>query len=477
MVYGKRGRTRLPVVELSDRRALERWRPADEETVARARRLKEQALLDLGMTHSTIASWIYSKCSHQIPTTAVDTAAVLASGDGTCLLLYNPDFFVALGLEGVRFVLFHEARHLVQRHLFADPDLRDDPVFTLACEVTINHVAMVRLRQAGLPEIGGEPVGVDPGEIHRAYRDDLEAQGLDWLAYDQFVATDMNVYRELHRMRNPPVPGPLCVHLLLKSAGLDQETVDRIGSEVLRSVLIAARRGNALAHGELLDLLDRTDGAGERVDRLWGDLGAHALRGRTVATRRVHWWQQWLVDVLAAKLRPGERLIYPKKRGALLAALGHDPVLARRGPERVKTLVIALDTSGSMPDPVVRWVTELVGQVDGVEAHWLSFDGAIMPFRPGERVHGGGGTDFGLVRDYVEGRHAVNGEWFDEHPDAVIVLTDGHAPPITPAEPDKWIWLITPTGDDWPDRHRPPMACHRVRPVAPDDLSPYGVGS
>ncbi|MFF4622264.1 DUF2201 family putative metallopeptidase [Nonomuraea jabiensis] len=170
MVYGKRGRTRLRVVELSDRRALERWRPADEETVARARRLKEQALLDLGMTHSTIASWIYSKCSHQIPTTAVDTAAVLASGDGTCLLLYNPDFFVALGLEGVRFVLFHEARHLVQRHLFADPDLRDDPVFALACEVTINHVAMVRLRQAGLPEIGGEPVGVDPGEIHRAYR-------------------------------------------------------------------------------------------------------------------------------------------------------------------------------------------------------------------------------------------------------------------------------------------------------------------
>ncbi|NRQ32592.1 hypothetical protein HII36_12185 [Nonomuraea sp. NN258] len=475
MAYGERGRPRLPVVALSDRRALERWRPADEETVARARRLKDQALLDLGMTHSTIASWIYSKCSHQIPTTAVDTAAVLASGDGTCLLLYNPDFFVALGLEGVRFVLFHEARHLVQRHLFADPDLRDDPVFTLACEVTINHVAMVRLGQAGLPEIDGEPVGVDPREIYRAYLADLTAQGLDPLGYDRFLATDMNVYRELRRMRNPPVPPPLCVHLLLEGAGLDQETVDRIGSDVLRSVLISARRGGALAHGELLDLLDRTRDAGERVARLWGDLGADRLRGHTVATRRVDWWQQWLVDVLASKLRPGERLVYPKKRGALLAALGHDPILARRGPERVKRLVIALDTSGSMPDRVVRWLTELVGRIDGVEAHWLSFDGAIMPFRPGERVHGGGGTNFALVRDYVEGRHPVAGERFDEHPDAVIVLTDGHAPPIVPAEPDKWIWLITPDGDDWPERQRPPMACHRVRPVAADEPSPYGV--
>lgn len=36
MAYGKKGGARLPVVELSDRRALERWRPADEETTARA---------------------------------------------------------------------------------------------------------------------------------------------------------------------------------------------------------------------------------------------------------------------------------------------------------------------------------------------------------------------------------------------------------------------------------------------------------
>jgi hypothetical protein len=463
MAYGERGRPRLPVVDLTDRRALERWRPADPETVAQARRLKEQALLDLGMTHSAIASWIYTKCHHQIPTTAVGTAAVLASGDGTCLLLYNPDFFVALGAEGVRFVLFHEARHLVQRHLFAEPEMRDDPVFTVACEVTINHVAKVRLGEPGLPKIDGEPVGIDPEEIHRAYRADLKAQRAGWLPFAEFVATDMTVYRELGRMRHPPVPGPQCVHMLLEGEGLDQETVDRIGSDVLRSVLIAARRGNATAHGELLDLLGRTEGAGDRVDRLWGDLGAHALRGRTARTRRVDWWQRWLVDVLASKLREGERLVYPKKRGALLAALGHDPMLARRGPTRVKSVVIALDTSGSMSHGVVTWLTELVGRIDGVEARWLSFDGVVMPFRPGERVYGGGGTDFGAVRDYVEGRHEVNGERLDQHPDAIIMVTDGHAPPITPAQPDKWIWLII-DGDDWPEHHDPPMACHRVRP-------------
>ncbi|MGC4954754.1 DUF2201 family putative metallopeptidase [Actinomadura citrea] len=452
MGYGEVGRPRAPVVELADRRALERWRPADEEVVEAARRLKERALLELGMTHSAVASWLFSKCHHQLPTTAVDTAAVVASGDGSCLLLYNPEFFVGIGGEGVRFVLFHEARHLVQRHLFADADLRSDPVFTLACEVTINHVAMARLG-AGLPEIGGAPVGISPRGVHASYAEDLREQGVEPLPFEEWVETDMSVYRELGRMRNPPGVGQAaCVHVLVDA--LDQETVGRVGDDVLRSVLIAARRGDRVARDELLDLLGRTEGASEGVDKIWGDLGAHALRGVTSATRRVEWWQRWLVDVLASKLEEGERLVYPKKRGAVLAALGHEPMLARRGPQRVKSLVIALDTSGSMPDGLVEWLGELVGRIDGTEAEWVAFDASVKPFRPGEPLRGGGGTDFEAVRRHAEGR--------DEPADAVIVVTDGYADPIVPADPGKWIWLITSGGDEWPERRG--MACHRVRP-------------
>jgi hypothetical protein len=461
MGYGERGRHRH-VVDLADRRALERWRPADAAVVAEAHRLKEAALLDFGLTESAVASWLYAKCRHQIATTAVGTAAVVASGDGTCLLLYNPDFFVALGLDGVKFVLFHEARHLVHRHLFSEPELLADPVFTLAAEVSINHVALVRLAREALPSVAGRPVGVDPAAVHRAYVRDLRAHGLEPVDYAAFVDTDMAVHRELTRMRHPPVPASACLHLGDGAVPADQETVDAtVGSALLNS-LLAARRGHAAAERELLDLMDRTEGAGDRVSRMWGRLGAGALRGTTTATGRVDWWQRWLVDVLASRLREGERLVYPKKRGALLAALGLDPMLSRRGPVRDKVLVIAYDTSGSMPDRVVRWLTDLVGAIDGVQAHWLSFDGAVMPFRAGERVYGGGGTSFAVVADYVEGRTAIDGRLFEERPDAVVVLTDGHAPPITPAEPDKWIWLITEGGDDWPDAHHPPMACHRV---------------
>jgi hypothetical protein len=451
------------VADLADRRALERYRPADPGTVEEARRLKEAALLDFGLTESAVASWLYAKCHHQIATTAVDTAAVVASGDGSCLLLYNPDFFVGLGLDGVKFVLFHEARHLVHRHLFADEELRADPVFELACEVSINHVALVRLGRTGLPLLDGRPTGVDPRKVFEAYEEDLTAHGLRPVAYEDFVETDLRVYGELKRMRHPPVPARrLCVHLPAGGVPADQGTVDEVVSSALLNSLLAARRGHTGAERELLDLMDRTRDSSARAAKIWGNLGAGALRGETVRTGTVHWWQRWLVDVLGSKLREGERLVYPKKRGALLAALGQDPVLSRRGPVRDKVLVIAYDTSGSMPDHVVRWLTDLVGRIDGVEAHWLSFDAVVMPFRPGERVYGGGGTSFQAVADYVEGRTEVNGRRFEERPDAVVMLTDGYAPPITPAEPDKWIWLITEGGQEWPETHTPAMACHRV---------------
>ncbi|MFG2269184.1 hypothetical protein ACGFNY_05350 [Streptomyces chartreusis] len=462
MAYGERGR-RAPVVDLNDRRALEHHRPADPATVEEARRLKEAALLDFGLTESAVASWLYAKCHHQIPTTAVDTAAVVASGDGTCLLLYNPGFFVRLGLDGVKFVLFHEARHLVHRHLFADPELREDPVFELACEVSINHVALIRLGREQLPLLEGRPTGVDPREVYATYRADLTAHGLEPVPYETFIETDMRVYGELKRMHRPPVPARrLCVHLQDGAVPADQETVDGVASSALLNALLAARRGHAGAERELLELMGRSEEGNPRAVKLWGNLGAGALRGETARTRTVDWWQRWLVDVLGSKLRDGERLVYPKKRGALLAALGQDPMLARRGPVRDKALVIAYDTSGSMPAHVIDWLTELVGRIDGVEAHWLSFDAVVMPFAPGERVYGGGGTSFQVVADYVEGRTEVNGRRLDVVPDAVVVLTDGHAPPITPAEPEKWIWLITEGGSEWPETHNPAMDCHRV---------------
>lgn len=242
-----------------------------------ARRRKESALLDFGVGQSTVASWLYAKCHHHIPTTLIPTAAVVAFGDGSRALLYNPRFFMDLDFDGVKFVLFHEARHLMHRHLHVDEDLRSDPAFTLAAEVAINHVALERLRWSGLPTVpsdegedehedGRKPVGVDPAEVYEAYQEDLRQQGLSPLPYGDFIHTDLTVYGELRRMRafDESAPG-FCIHLdghAGDAVPLDPETVERLGGEVLHQVMQAALRGDPAARAELLDLADRTAAAG-----------------------------------------------------------------------------------------------------------------------------------------------------------------------------------------------------------------------
>jgi predicted metal-dependent peptidase len=466
--------------------------PAAPDVVEAARRVKEEALVRLGLGSSIVASWVYIKCYHHIPTTAIPTAAVALLGNGSAMLLYNPQFFVALGPEGAEFVPYHEALHLIFRHLHVQEHLKRNPVWDTATEVIINHVVMSRLRR-GIPEVEVElldvqgkvarqsrPVGVVPKAVHDLYREDLTHQGLSPVSYEDFVRTDFGCFAELTRMRKPPGPGLAglggeCVHRSDddgsaasdgKGVPSDAETGHAIAGQVLATVMQTAVQGNQRAREEILNLADRSEDGSTSISKLWSDLGLARLRGHTPTARRVDWWKTWLNDTLASLLKEGERLVYAKKRGALDLMLGNDTILMRRGDDELKVVLIALDTSGSMSQEIVDHLTQLVGYTDGVEAHWVSFDGRVMPFEAGERVSGGGGTDFANVMHYVEGRLEVEGRRLHHPPDAVIMLTDGYAEPIRPLEPEKWIWLITADGDDsWIRAQDNPMKSHQLLPV------------
>ena len=465
--------------------------PAPEDIVEQAREIKESVLMAFGLEDNITASVLYTKCHHQIPTTGVRTMAVMLLADGTAALLYNPYFTVSLGEVGTGFVLSHEARHLIYRHLYNDPQLRADPVFTTACELGINHDVQVRLNRTTMPTVTRlgpdghplldengnvlvEPTGIDPRVEYAKYVKDLKGQKLTPVSYADFVRTDFGCYTELRRMKSPPQPDGqgVCVHGddgdgkdgdPIGLVPMDGETAADVAGQVLRVMMTQALNGSEKARRELTELANRTEDASERTTKLWGDLGLGRLRGQTLATRKVDWWKQWLGDMLTSRLRPGDRLIYNKKRGALDILLGNDPILSHRGKEEERLCLVAIDTSASMPAHVLEYLTQLVGHTDGVEFRWLAFDGAVQPFVAGEAVRGGGGTSFAVVMEYAEGRLAVDGQTLDIEPEAVLMLTDGQAPPIRPAEPDKWVWLITENGDDDWIRSQPnPMDSHRI---------------
>lgn len=512
---------RLPR-NLQELLALLNENPAPADVVERARATKERVLMQFGASASVTASVLFTKCHHHLPTTGVETMAVMLMADHTAAFLYNPWFTLQLGEEGSRFVMFHESRHLIYRHLYNEPHLRADPLFTLACEIGINHDAMERLGRQALPTITlladhevvlgddgrpvvdaeghtvygnpvldpkGQPVtektGVDPKGQYDKYVADLKKQGLSPVPYAAFVKTDFGCYTELKRMSNPPRPEQqmaVCLHGPAtegdsnksgpgaggqssdddENIPMNEDTADSLGQEALRQLMKQAVAGSENAREELLKLAERSEGTSERTSKMWSDLGVGRLRGQTLATRKVDWWKQWLNDALASRLKPGEKLIYNKKRGALDLLLGNDPILGHRGDEEERLALVAIDTSGSMSQKVLDYLTQLVGHTDGVEFRWVAFDGVVEPFVAGEAVHGGGGTNFGNVMDYAEGRLAVNGQTLDIHPDVVLMLTDGYAAPIQPAEPDKWIWLITEGGsDDW-IRAQGDMDSHKI---------------
>lgn len=478
--------------DLRSRKALLEADTSDPDVVAQAVEIVDRALSGLGLGKSTMSSILYTRCHYHIPTSAVPTMAVVLATDGTAMLAYNPEFTVDLGVDGATFVLAHEARHVIMRHLFNDGSLRSDKVFTTAIEACINHVVSDRLsmpmpkatvttvsEKTGRVAQKREKSGIDPKELYKKYKEDLEAQGAHTATFADFIKTDLACYHELSRMKNEPQSGfgsggvGECVHQSPSNQDdggaaddnmQDQETVDELAKDVLNATMKAAMSGKRDAKEELLGLGDRTDGATDRVSKIWGRLGLGKLRGQTASNMRVDWWKQWFQDTLASKIEPGERLIYPKKRGAIDALLGMDPVLMRRGDEELKVACICIDTSGSMPGKVIEWLTQLVGYTDGLEIHWLAFDAEVIPFVPGEPAAGGGGTSFEAVMDYVEGRTEVNGRRLDSYPDAVVVLTDGYASPIRPQDPARWMWLITEGGsDEWICGQSNPMDSYHLK--------------
>lgn len=120
--------------------------------------------------------------------------------------------------------------------------------------------------------------------------------------------------------------------------------------------------------------------------------------------------------------------------------------------------ILAIDVSGGMdPTRTQKWID---GKTVGGESYCreiVTFDLELHTYpdkKPTRAVHHSGGTTYRKLQEYVE-----------NHPDgpSVLVITDGFAEPIAPAHPDRWTWLITPDGHDWPAYAPRPMRVAHIQ--------------
>lgn len=449
--------------------------------LAAAGAIVSESLLRLSTSRKPLAHLLARVLNRRWSVPIRTMAVALDPKSGKVQLLLNPFLVLAFGVDDTRFGLAHEARHLLMAHLLVDKDLAVDDLFTLAAEITIN-AAVCKGLACQMPQLRGEPFGIDPEREYRRYRDAAKAAGLTPVSRDEFIGTDVDCFNALASLPKPPrQPHAGCAHAdpqpdkgegsssgkgsgKGKQKPQKQETkpqdahnsgiyddpdfggglevitdpeVLKAVEDVMHQAVKEAMAGNEDLKGELIDLGDTF-----KESPLWGRVGLGALRGEKPVTRVVSWWEQYLARAMASRLAPSDNLVYNRKIGWWY------PFFTPTGREPEREVAVFLDASGSITPELVKRFTALMGSVAGARIRWFSFDAKVYDLGVSEgpvtdvtEIQGGGGTDFAPLMDKVAE--------LEDEPDAIIVLTDGYAQPIRPVNAERWIWLITPGGSTW----------------------------
>jgi len=444
--------------------------PADPAKVAEAKDRVNTAIdRRLAVSHARLATVVASVTRH-VYAQCFPTMQVQLAADRIPVLGIGPDFVCSIdNPDDVKFVVAHEAMHLIVRHLFvSDMQKRTDPMYTVCIEAWINYYLQCILH-CDLPTIDGEPTGVDPKKFWDKCRKAAKDEGITGFptTIEDFYRSDDTCFDWARQIKkNFRDSQNFCVqHMQDDGEGgeggsggdpsedegegspmtgvMDPDALGDLVEKALKVTLQEAiKEGNKAAKADLERLMDATVG-NEKAEQIFGQMGAYELLGKTSPAKRTNFWDRLVNRSLTSLIKPGNRLTYNRKRP-------RERMFAARGKRLERQILIAIDTSGSMfYGDALEKVREMVGATKA-KSRWVWFDGEVWEFNPGDDMHGGGGTNCSLVEDWIL-------KEYRRYPDAVICVTDGYFEHFTPSQPKRWIWLITREGDNWPDTWEPRM--------------------
>jgi predicted metal-dependent peptidase len=235
--------------------------------------------------------------------------------------------------------------------------------------------------------------------------------------------------------------GSCSCHCHSSNGGAKGSLVERALSKLAEQ----ARNGSGEAKEIAQELIENLQKASPE-SKIWGNIAAGVGVGTTTEVKKTAMWEKAVAHLAATILsRNASRLVYDRKSGAV------GPRLARKGLEKTKKGFFFADTSGSMYGGPIERLIQLIGSENQMEILYRTFDTDVYEHEIGQTLIGGGGTDFSVIQQYLDDQaHAVDGI---EDPDFILVFTDGYAEPFVPAEPEKWVVVLTPNGtESWPQK-------------------------
>jgi predicted metal-dependent peptidase len=351
-------------------------------------------------------------------------------------IYYSPQYVERLDARQTQFVLAHQALHCALGHFARRGHRLRDP-WDAACDYAVNLL----LVEEGLPPVGGALI-------------DARFRGLS----AEEIYPILDAHRPQRTFDTHVFDGPAARGLSLTGSG----GIDEVAASDASGELAGSRAGDAL-DSDAAPQSRGNRGAGaeppvlppveDDLARRWQMRFALAAQQARHAGRLSASWQRLLAIALEPPL-PWRALL-----ARFLAARAQEDYTFQRPPRRESGFFLprlrseaievhaALDTSGSIGDAELAAfaaeVDALKGQVRArVTVH--ACDRALAPdgpwiFEPWQpivlpdRLHGGGGTDFRPVFEWLQASPA--------RPDALVYFTDacGDFPSQPPPYPVLWL--------------------------------------
>jgi predicted metal-dependent peptidase len=351
-------------------------------------------------------------CTDAVPTAATD-------GINT---YFNPEFVQTLDDKELLFVAIHECMHKVYKHLFIWKKLRkEDPLLTnMANDYVINP--MIR--------------DLDPEErflcIPR-YKDGPKKGEVMCLIDDNFEGMDTKQVIDILRKENEENP---------QGEGDEGDEGDEGGDsdpEYSEKIMKRAEdQHDDHNYGEDGD----TEEASIELDRAIRQAVEVAGAGADGVAREIMKllavetpWQDILAEFIKQQVKGGGQTTWRKYNRRLI---GSDIYMPSMLDERAGSMVVAIDTSGSIPqDILTKFLSELKAIVTDVvpeKLHLMYWGSTVCAeetydemtyanLEDSTKPKGGGGTRPACVQERV-GDGVKTGAY--QNLDAVIVLTDGY---------------------------------------------------
>lgn len=380
----------------------------------------------------------YPKLSEELPTAGVAWDAEKKK----IIFIFNPHFVEKLNDIEFCFVVSHECIHLLNSHIFLLYDemermkknqksIKDMQDWRRKMNIAMDCVgndSLINLYD--LPKVFD---GTDKDKIKIYYGKptigaechDMTAQEVYYLLPDEITSPQ------------PGAGGDVENHEFWDSFFNDDGSINKDFVDSVKQFIQNNTQNSSLSDAEAEKLEEMRKKMKDCSDNYASQAGNAAVglkRPIDGLSRETLNWNKILYQFVDT-LKPEDIWTKPNRK---LIPLYPEIILPSWKDKEKEKIFCAIDSSASISQEALSlFVSVLRNTPKRFEIHAISFDTKCYPYDilSGDKPRGGGGTNFGIIEDYIQ-------ENFKKYPKAVFVLTDGEGTKVDPERPDRWAWLL-----------------------------------